>query len=152
MSADEPALRPAGPDDVAALVAVWRRAVLATHDFLAPGDVGRYEPVVRAGLPDLTVTLAERQGRVLGFVAVTATGDGARVEMLFVDPDVHGSGVGSTLLRHVTAGRPVVELDVNEQNPGARAFYARHGFTPDGTRKLLPKDWFELPEIRLERR
>lgn len=144
--ADEPALRPAGPDDAAALVAVWHRAVLATHDFLAPADVDRYEAAVRAGLPDLTVTLAERQGRVLGFVAV----DGARVEMLFVDPDVHGSGVGSTLLRHATAGRPVVELDVNEQNPGARAFYARRGFVEVG-RSALDGDGRPYPLLHLRR-
>lgn len=156
MSAVEPALRTAGPDDAAALVAVWRRAVLATHDFLAPADVDRYEAVVRAGLPDLTVTLAERQGRVLGFVAVAVAvagagaGDGARVEMLFVDPDVHGTGVGSALLRHATAGRPVVELDVNEQNPGARAFYARRGFVEVG-RSALDGDGRPYPLLHLRR-
>ncbi|WP_147795712.1 GNAT family N-acetyltransferase [Cellulomonas sp. Y8] len=150
MSAAEPALRPAGPDDAEALVAVWHRAVLATHDFLASGDVARYEAVVRAGLPALTVTLAERQGRVLGFVAVDVAVDGARVEMLFVDPDVHGSGVGSTLLRHATAGRPVVELDVNEQNPGARAFYARRGFVEVG-RSALDGDGRPYPLLHLRR-
>lgn len=146
MSAGEPALRPASPADAAALVAVWRRAVLATHGFLTPEDVDRYEGVVRAGLPTLTVTLAERQGRVLGFVAV----DGARVEMLFVDPDVHGSGVGSALLRHATAGRAVVDLDVNEQNPGARAFYARRGFVELG-RSPLDADGRPYPLLHLRR-
>lgn len=146
MSAGEPALRPASPADAAALVAVWRRAVLATHGFLTPEDVDRYEGVVRAGLPTLTVTLAERQGRVLGFVAV----DGARVEMLFVDPDVHGSGVGSALLRHATAGRAVVDLDVNEQNPGARAFYARRGFVEVG-RSSLDADGRPYPQLHLRR-
>ena len=128
MSADGPEVRPAAPGEREALVAVWRRAVVATHDFLAPGDVDRYERVVRAALPLLAVTVAARSGRVLGFAAV----DGARVEMLFVDPDAHGRGVGSALLEHVTAGLPVVEVDVNEQNPGARAFYARRGFRPVG--------------------
>lgn len=150
LRADEPAPRAAGPDDAAALVAVWRRAVLATHDFLAPADVDRYEAVVRAGLPALTVTLAERQGRVLGFVALTVAGDGARVEMLFVDPDVHGSGVGSMLLRHATADRPVVELDVNEQNPRARAFYARRGFVEVG-RSALDGDGRPYPLLHLRR-
>ncbi|WP_368858781.1 GNAT family N-acetyltransferase [Cellulomonas sp. GbtcB1] len=129
-------------------MAVRRRAVLATRDFLAPGDVDRYEGVVRVGLPALTVTLAERQGRVLGFVTVTVAGDGARVEMLFVDPDVHGSGVGSTLLGHATAGRPVVELAVNEQNHGARAFYARRGFVEVG-RSALDGDGGPYPLLPL---
>lgn len=146
MTAADPVLRAASPADAAAMVALWRRAVLATHDFLAAGDVDRYEGVVRAGLPTLTVTLAERQGRVLGFVAV----DGARVEMLFVDPGVHGSGIGSALLRHATAGRAVVDLDVNEQNPGARAFYARHGFVEVG-RSPLDGDGRPYPLLHLRR-
>ncbi|WP_158372790.1 GNAT family N-acetyltransferase [Cellulosimicrobium cellulans] len=146
MSVGEPVLRPADPADAAALVAVWRRAVLATHAFLAPGDVDRYEVVVRAGLPTLTVTVAERQGRVAGFVAV----DGARVEMLFVDPEVHGSGIGSALLRHATAGRAVVDLDVNEQNPGARAFYDRRGFVEVG-RSPLDGDGRPYPLLHLRR-
>ena len=146
MSAGEPVLRPAVPADAPALVAVWRRAVLATHDFLAPGDVDRYEGVVRAGLPHLTVTVAERRGRVRGFVAV----EGDRVEMLFVDPDAHGGGVGSALLRHATAGRAVVDLDVNEQNPGARAFYARRGFVEVG-RSPLDGDGRPYPLLHLRR-
>jgi putative acetyltransferase len=122
------ALRPASPRDVEALVRVWRRAVEATHHFLAAGDVDRYEPVVRAALPGLEVVVAERAGRVRGFAAA----DVGRVEMLFVDPDVHGTGVGSALLARVTQGWPVVDLDVNEGNPGARAFYARRGFVVVG--------------------
>ncbi|GIG36562.1 acetyltransferase [Cellulomonas pakistanensis] len=122
------ALRPATPEDRKTLVDVWRRAVLSTHDFLGPGDVDRYEAVVRAALPLLTVTVAERSGRVVGFAGV----DGARVEMLFVDPDAHGAGVGSALLERAVTGLPAVEVDVNEQNQGARAFYARRGFRPVG--------------------
>jgi 2-(1,2-epoxy-1,2-dihydrophenyl)acetyl-CoA isomerase len=38
---------------------------------------------------------------------------------------------------------------VFEQNPRARAFYARHGFVPDGARAT--DDWTGLPEVRLVR-
>lgn len=144
MRTSGPTLRPARPADAAALVGVWRRAVVATHLFLAPADVERYEGVVRAGLPALTVTLAEQRGRVLGFVAVGA----GRVEMLFVDPDVHGRGVGSALLRQATKDWAVVELDVNEQNPGARAFYARRGFVEVG-RSPLDGDGRPYPLLHL---
>ncbi len=57
---------------------------------------------------------------------------GHRVEMLFVDPALHGRGIGRALLDAVGRGLPVVELDVNEQNPGALAFYRALGFEVTG--------------------
>ncbi|MFB7888219.1 acetyltransferase [Cellulosimicrobium cellulans] len=122
-------LRPARPDDTGALVDVWRRAVEATHDFLTPDDIAELEVGVRDEyLAAVDVTVAERDGRVAGFVGTV----GHRVEMLFVDPDLHGQGVGRALLAHVGRGHPVLELDVNEQNPAALGFYRAQGFEVTG--------------------
>lgn len=125
-----PTLRPAADDDRPALLRIWRRAVEATHDFLTPADVDGIEMQVRtAALPAPAVTVAQRpDGALLGWVGV----HGARVEALFVDPDAHRRGVGTALLAAATAGAPSVELDVNEQNPSALAFYERHGFVRVG--------------------
>jgi pimeloyl-ACP methyl ester carboxylesterase/ribosomal protein S18 acetylase RimI-like enzyme len=139
-------LRPASPPDTAAVVRVWRRAVEATHHFLAAGDVDRYEAVVRAALPDLPVVVAERAGVVAGFAA----GHEGRVEMLFVDPDAHGTGVGTALLARVTATWPVVDLDVNEDNPGARAFYEHRGFVVAG-RSAVDGEGRPYPLLHLRR-
>lgn len=62
----------------------------------------------------------------------------------------YGSGLGSALL-NAALGDSAAYLWVLEDNPRARAFYAKHGFQPDGERKLLPLEWAELPEIRLAR-
>lgn len=62
----------------------------------------------------------------------------------------YGSGLGAALLKAALGDSPAY-LWVLEDNPRARAFYAKHGFQPDGERKLLPADWYELPEIRLAR-
>ncbi|KLN35591.1 hypothetical protein FB00_04715 [Cellulosimicrobium funkei] len=122
-------LRPARPDDTAALVDVWRRAVEATHDFLTPDDIAELEVGVRDEyLAAVDVTVAERAGRVAGFVGTV----GHRVEMLFVDPDLHGQGLGRALLAHVGRDHPVLELDVNEQNPSALGFYRAQGFEVTG--------------------
>ncbi|VTR76145.1 GNAT family N-acetyltransferase [Cellulomonas hominis] len=139
-------LRPGAPADVPHLVALWRRAVVATHDFLAPQDVDHYEQVVRTALPALAVGVAEQDGRVLGFVAT----DGPRVEMLFVDPEAHARGVGTALLAAATRDLPVVELDVNEQHPGARRFYARRGFREVG-RSPVDGDGRPYPLLHLRR-
>lgn len=119
-------LRPALPADWPGLAALWRRSVEATHHFLQASDLESIgAAMLRAYLPAMReLWLLEREGRPAGFWG----GDALRVEMLFVDPSFFGQGVGSTLLRHACAGKRRVELDVNEQNAGARAFYARQGF------------------------
>jgi putative acetyltransferase len=118
------AIRPARADEHDVLVQIWEAAVRATHDFLAEEDVERYRSLLPGSyLPQVELQVAERDGRVLGFLGTS----GHRVEMLFVDPAAHGSGVGSTLLRAAMAQHDVVELDVNEQNPAAVRFYEARG-------------------------
>lgn len=62
----------------------------------------------------------------------------------------YGTGLGSVLL-NAALGSSAAYLWVLEDNPRARAFYAKHGFEPDGTRRLLPAEWSRLPEVRLSR-
>ncbi|WP_224390984.1 acetyltransferase [Pseudonocardia sp. ICBG1293] len=125
-----PTVRAATAADHPALVRVWRRAVEATHTFLTPADVDAIEHEVRtAALPALAVSVAQRDdGTPIGWIGV----HGDRVEALFVDPSSHRRGVGSALLAAATDGMAHVELDVNEQNPSALAFYTRHGFVRTG--------------------
>lgn len=125
-----PTVRTATPADHPELVRIWRRAVEATHTFLAPDDVDEIETEVRtAALPALSVLVAQHaDGTPVGWIGT----DGHRVEALFVDPSAHGRGVGSALLAAATVGTARVELDVNEQNPGAVGFYERLGFVRTG--------------------
>jgi len=62
----------------------------------------------------------------------------------------HGTGLGGALLKAALGNLPAY-LWVLEANLRAQAFYAKNGFQPDGTRKLLSPDWEELPEIRMVR-
>jgi GNAT superfamily N-acetyltransferase len=62
----------------------------------------------------------------------------------------HGSGLGAALLNAAIGDSPAY-LWVLEDNPRAQAFYRKHGFRPDGARKLLPPEWESLPEIRMVR-
>lgn len=52
---------------------------------------------------------------------------GSKLEMLFVSPAAFRKGIGSQLLQHALA-LGVTEVDVNEQNPDATAFYLKYGF------------------------
>lgn len=140
-------LRPASSADHDDLVRVWRRAVEATHDFLTPDDVDALQHDVARYLPRTPrLLVADLDGRSVGFVG----SDGDAVEMLFVDPDAHGRGVGTALLETALADRGAARVDVNEQNPGAHAFYAARGFTLVG-RSALDDEGRPFPVLHLAR-
>jgi putative acetyltransferase len=118
------------PTDNAVLVDIWHRAVKATHAFLSEPDIAALYPQVRdLYLPNVDVWVAQADDAgIAGFIGTS----GAQVEMLFVDPDRFGQRVGTALLDHVRARHAQLTVDVNEQNPGAHAFYRRYGFRDVG--------------------
>ncbi|MCM1014159.1 acetyltransferase [Brevibacterium sp. XM4083] len=123
-------IRPArGADDYPRLVDIWRSSVLATHDFLAADHRDAIEERFASDyFPNVRLTVAERDGVAVGFAG---TVDGS-LEMLFIDADHRGEGVGTKLLDHVIAAEDVTAVDVNEQNEQAYGFYLRRGFTITG--------------------
>ena len=123
-------IRPAVAAEHGSLLAIWRRAVEASHDFLTPADIDWYEHLVAGYLPrmtDLRVAVDDA-GALLGFLAQEA----GHVHMLFVDPAAHGRGVGTALLADLGTEFSVLEVEVNEQNSGACAFYAARSFRQVG--------------------
>ena len=124
-------IRRAGPQDRAAIVAIYARAKL---DELAG------EPVVPVLLPlpedpdrlaafEASTVFVAVEDEVLGFGACTP----GRIGMLFVDPPARGRGVGAALLARMLADLPgEVELDVVASNTVAIALYRRAGFERGG--------------------
>lgn len=70
------------------------------------------------------------------------------LEMLFVDDEARGSGVGTALLREAIRQYGVRRVDVNEQNPQALGFYLQQGFTEFG-RSELDGDGMPYPILHL---
>jgi len=121
--------RCAGEHEFARLVEVWRSAVRATHRFLTADDIAFYEGrMAQVYLPAVDLTVAVTGGRIVGFSGLA---DG-RLEMLFVEDEYRGTGVGSVLPADAVRRYPALTLDVNEQNPSAVAFYRRRGFVVTG--------------------
>lgn len=121
-------------EDNARLVDIWLAAVRATHHFLTEDDIQFFLPQLRdLHIPALEVHVAEGEdGQLLGFAGL----DGANLEMLFIDPIHHGRGIGKRLVDHAVALKGRLKVDVNEQNPGALAFYLKCGFTQIGRSEL----------------
>lgn len=143
-----PRIEPARPADRPRLVEVWEAAVRATHHFLPEEDLQFYKRMLREQYFDLVrlTCLRDGDGTVQGFSGTAED----RLEMLFVHPDCHGRGFGKALLRDAIAHHGTRLVDVNEQNPGAVAFYLAQGFEQIGRSPLDGADKpFPLLHLRL---
>lgn len=108
------------------LLNIWEASVRTTHLFLSDVEINqikKYVPQAFSEVERLTAA-ADASGKPVAFMGVT----GERLEMLFVAPDVRGTGIGKQLLLHGIESYGVREVTVNEQNPQAIGFYEHMGF------------------------
>jgi len=142
-------VRSSRPDDVLRLLEVWRRSVYATHNFLSTGDRAAIDRIVAEDyLPSAELMVAaDADDTPVAFLG----GRGREIESLFVDPSVHGRGVGRLLVEQFASlGEGELRVDVNEQNAGACAFYERLGFRVSG-RSPTDGDGRPYPLVHLVR-
>jgi GNAT superfamily N-acetyltransferase len=132
-----PDLRPAAPEDVPAIAAVW-------HDGWRDGHLGHVpDALVAVRTPEsfrtraaervADTTVAVDEGGVAGFIMVTRD----EVEQVYVAAGRRGTGLAGLLLeeaeRQVAAnGYHRAWLAVAPGNERARRFYARSGWVDDG--------------------
>lgn len=156
-------VRRAAVADAAAIAAVhtgtWQAAY--EHVFGAERLAGLDADRRRAGwerslAAGETVFLAEDDGRVVAFVSVGPSRELEGVGELYAIyavPEAWGSGAGPALMRTGLealrdAGYAEAILWVLEDNPRARRFYEREGWTLDGTRKEDEFLGIRVPEVR----
>lgn len=113
------------PKQYAALVDLWEASVRATHDFLTEEDLAEIKnQLATEYFPHVHLTVALVDGKPVGFSGTL----GGNLEMLFIDPEMMGRGIGGKLLERTIEYEGVTRVDVNEQNPAAVGFYEKHGF------------------------
>ncbi|WP_312944384.1 acetyltransferase [Agrobacterium sp.] len=116
-------------DDLPRIMDIWRRAVDATHDFLAPDDRDAIEAELVTFFPQISLLLAvDDNDTPLGFMFLH---DG-HMEALFIDPNQHRKGIGKALIQRAVTEHPALTTDVNEQNHKALGFYEHQGFERTG--------------------
>lgn len=109
------------------LLSVWESSVKETHLFLSEGEIEeikKYVPRALNEIPHLVIVENENQISA-GFMGIKER----HLEMLFIAHEERGKGLGKELLTYGIENYSVNELAVNEQNPLAKGFYERMGFT-----------------------
>ncbi len=143
--------------DCAAIAGVHTRARTAYYRGVVPDqELAEYARTLPERYLDIltrsrkTVRCAERDGTVVGVTVTGAEGvlaagqtGIARLYQIHVEPGCWQHGIGSRLLAACVrdwqaAGISSARLDVWEHNTRARAFYARHGWRPDGRSRAGP--------------
>jgi GNAT superfamily N-acetyltransferase len=95
--------------------------------------------------------VAELAGRVAGFYGFEPEIDGVGLDYLFVEADLVGHGIGSTLWRHaVDTARGLGHAAlIVVSDPNAEGFYLRMGCRRIGTRPSELENGRQLPLLRL---
>ncbi len=116
-------------EDVSVVLRIWVDASVVGHPFLSKEFLtAERENVARVYLPNAETWVWEEGGRVGGFLSLIHNEVGG----LFVDPALHGRGIGRSLVDHARNLRGELEVEVFKANSPGLAFYASCGFIEIG--------------------
>jgi ribosomal protein S18 acetylase RimI-like enzyme len=133
-------LRAAVDRDRDAVAAIWHESAglptVGPAKMPSPADLRTRVDIEMDG--PWEVTVAERGGTVVGFLAIKR--DEAVLAELFLRPEVIGQGIGQALIAHAKAEMPDgFTLFTRATNVRARRFYERAGLTVSRT-ETHPRD------------
>lgn len=115
--------------DAARAFEIWRAAADATHRFLTAAHRGEIDDIIAVWLPAVDLWIVDDPaGNAVGFLVM----DGNLIDLLFVDPSVHGQGYGTALLQQALRLAPQAVVDASEQADNALPFYEARGFVRAG--------------------
>jgi len=127
-------LTPFEAADTEPLAALWQASVALMGLAMATPDLAFFRGKLAELAPIREITLARRDGALLGFIALDI--DGAMLDQLFLAPEVLRQGLGARLFALAPARMPGgFSLYTPSVNRRARAFYIAQGMVETGEAK-----------------
>jgi putative acetyltransferase len=115
--------------DYPVLIDIWESAVKATHDFLSDEDFEFYKSHIPIYFEHVSLYVyRDNENVIKAFLGISDDS----IEMLFVDNNSRGTGIGKILLDYAVNSLNARKVDVNEQNTRALKFYYHLGFKEVG--------------------
>lgn len=112
-------------EDFPILIEIWERSVRATHHFLPESEIKELKPLIlNEYFQHVLLHQYIQDNQIIGFIGTSPD----NIEMLFIEPDFRGQGIGKALTLFVIEKLNIQKVDVNEQNPQAVGFYQKLGF------------------------
>ena len=96
--------------DYPRLMEIWESAVLSTHDFLKEEDFLYYKERLPVYFQYVNLFGFEQEGILIGFMGIAE----GNLEMLFIDNNYRGTGIGKKLVTYAINHLQVTKVDVNE--------------------------------------
>ena len=119
--------------DFPILIDIWERSVRATHNFLPDAEIDNLKPLIlNEYFHFVLLHKYVQHGQIVGFIGTSND----TIEMLFINPDFRGKGVGRVLTNFAVKDLKIKKVDVNEQNFQAIGFYEKLGFKVIGRSEL----------------
>lgn len=114
------------PSDYKEITDLWQTSVKATHHFLPDDFTEQWRDQVETVFLSMVQLYCAKDeaGKIVGFVGVAEQ----KIEMLFLDPNTRGKGIGKQLTEFAIQTLQANAVDVNEQNEQAVGFYLKMGF------------------------
>ncbi len=135
----EPSFRPFQPVDVDACAALFDANC---PRFFAESERQAYAEFLRSRPPGYQVCVID--GKVVGAFGVRAAGEKkARLNWVMIDPQLHGAGIGSTMMKHVAQiaanDLKCATIEIRATHKSA-PFFARFGAHSVATRRTAKND------------
>ena len=119
--------------DFPILIDIWERSVRDTHNFLPDAEIDNLKPLIlNEYFHFVLLHKYVQHGQIVGFIDTSND----TIEMLFINPDFRGKGVGRVLTNFAVKDLKIKKVDVNEQNFQAIGFYEKLGFKVIGRSEL----------------
>ncbi len=108
------------------IMSVWEASIRQTHIFLTDADIAVYKERIEKAIPDLEQLFCayDDDDLLIAFLGI----NGERIEMIFVEPESRGKGIGRSLLEMAIEVFGVKLVDVNEQSQQAVGFFEYMNF------------------------